>query len=417
MDKRYLKNAAIYLLSAILCVLIVAYIVYHLVNSFSSDVDTMATSVVTVSETYAVDAYIFRSEEVLYSDEEVGSVNHLFDDGTMVRKGAAVATVYSGTASDELEAQINEIERQLSIIENSSIAEDVTLSDSSSIDDRIDSLYYTIQSKINSGDIDYVLRRKDELLTLLNKRQLVLKSVDSFSSKIEDLTARRNDLTSSMGSHASTVHTPSSGYIYSDVDGYEEIFTAEAVNTFTLEDFHALTDSSPDSSANNAIGKIVTDYVWYIACELPSVHQQYYTEGEKYTVKFPYSADEEVPMDLFRIVTSPEEDTIVLIFSTGNIPDGFNYLRKQSVEIVQQSFTGYRVPVSCVRMLDGKQGVYVKEGNVAVFKEIKTMAEIDGYFIIEEQDRVNDENYADKLGLHDLVIVRGRNLYENKIIQ
>ena len=122
-------------------------------------------------------------------------------------------------------------------------------------------------------------------------------------------------------------------------------------------------------------------------------------------------------MSLQRIVTSGEDDSIVLVFSTGNVPEGFNFLRKQSVEVVQQSYTGYRVPVSAVRIIDGKQGVFVKKGNLAVFKEITALVEIDGYFIVAQQDKQNDENYADKLGMYDLIITKGKNLYENKIIQ
>ena len=121
-------------------------------------------------------------------------------------------------------------------------------------------------------------------------------------------------------------------------------------------------------------------------------------------------------MSLQRIVTSGEDDSIVLVFSTGNVPEGFNFLRKQSVEIVQQTYTGYRVPVSSVRIIDGKQGVFVKKGNLAVFKEIEPLVEIDGYFIVAQQDK-QDDDHSDKLAMYDLIITKGKNLYENKVIQ
>ncbi len=416
MDKKYLKNAGIYVLSAVLSLLFIAYIIYHLVNSFSQEVETMAAEIVTVSETYSADAYIFRDETVIYSDN-TGSVNFMYDDGTMVRKGAAIASIYSGGNTDEIKSQVMDLERQISILENSSIAKDVTLSDSTTIDSQIASLYYTIESKLNSGDLDYVFRRKDELLTLLNKRQLLLKSVESFNPQLAELQSQKTSLTTSLGGASETVSTDISGYVYSDVDGYESIFTLDVGDSFTLGDFREMTEKEPITSKRNAVGKIVTDYRWYIACEVPSVQQQYYTVGNSYTVRFPYSGDQEVPMQLSRIVTSGEEESIVLVFSTGNVPEDFNFLRKQTVEIVQQSYTGYRVPVSSVRIVDDKQGVFVKKGNLALFKQITPLVEIDGYFIVAEQDRQEDENYADKLGMYDLIITKGKNLYENKIIQ
>lgn len=415
MDKRYLKNVAVYIVSAVLSVLVIIYIIYHLVGGFSQEVETMPADIVTVSETYDAEAYIFRDEKLILSNG-TGSANLLFEDGTMVKKGAAVASIYSGDNTEDIKNQIADIDRQINILKNSAVAQDVSLIDSKTIDNRIYSLYYTIGSRLNKGDIDYVLRRKDELLTLLNKRQLVLQTVGGFDQQLAELENTRLSLSSSLGGVTETVYTDTSGYLYSGTDGYEGRFSLSVADSFTLDEFRALSESEPTQNAN-AVGKIVTDYKWYIACEMPSVHQQYYTIGNSYQVRFPYSNDAELPMELVRIVTDSDEDEILLVFSTGHVPKDFNFLRKQTVEIVQQEYTGYRVPVSAVRINDGKEGVYVKSGNVAIFKEIVTLAEIDGYFVVAEQDRFNDDNYAEKLGMHDLVIVKGKNLYENKIIQ
>ncbi|MBR6513536.1 MAG: hypothetical protein IKT46_01755 [Clostridia bacterium] len=416
MDKKYLKNVGIYVLSAVLSLLLIGYIVYHLFNSFSQDVETSAAVMVTVSETFTADAYIFRDEKLLYSQNE-GSVNFMYDDGTMVRNGATVASVYSGGNTDEIKTLVGDLERRISILENSSLVKDISISDSTEIDSQITSLYHTMTARLNSGDIDYVLRRKDELLTLLNKRQLLLRLVDSFNPQLAELRSQKTSLTTSLGAANEMVTVDEPGLLYSEVDGYESIFTLEAGDTFTLGDFHEMINKEPADVKGYPIGKIATDYKWYIACEVPTVQQQYYSVGTVYTVRFPYSGDAELPMKLQRIVTSADYDSIVLVFSTGNVPDDFNFLRKQSVEIVQQTYTGYRVPVSSVRIVDDRQGVFVKSGNLAIFKEIEPLVEIDGYFIVALQDRQNDENYADKLGMYDLIITKGKNLYENKIIQ
>ncbi len=416
MDKRYLKNVGRYLLSAILSVLLVAYIIYHLVNSFSDNVETIATDVVTLSETYTADAYIFREEVLLYPSAS-GNVSFLYDDATMVKKGSVVANVYSSSNTEEVKSQVADIDKRINILQNSGIAEELNLSDSSSLDKRINDLYYTLEGKLNSGDLDYVFRRKDELLTLLNKRSLVVQEQNDYDTQIALLENEKYELTASLGGQIGTVTTASSGYVYSQTDGYENIFSSTLIDSFTLMDFEEMTQAEPDGVLYSAAGKVVTDYNWYIACEIPSAQQQYYTEGQTFTVNFPYSGDETLQMELYRIVSAENSDTTVIVFRCGNVPSGFNFLRKQSVDIIQQSYTGYRVPVSAVRIVDGKQGVYVKEGNVATFKEIVPITEIDGYFIVKEQDKLNDENFEAKLGLHDRVIVKGKNIYEDKIIQ
>ena len=141
-----------------------------------------------------------------------------------------------------------------------------------------------------------------------------------------------------------------------------------------------------------------------------------FIDSQNYSVIFPYSSDAEIPMTLYRSVPDEESGLTLLIFSTGKVNADFNFLRRQTVEIVAESYTGYRVPVSSVRIVDGKQGVYVLMGNVVKFREITPLVEIDGNLIVKEQDKVNDPDHALKLGFYDAIITKGKNLYEDKII-
>ena len=120
-------------------------------------------------------------------------------------------------------------------------------------------------------------------------------------------------------------------------------------------------------------------------------------------------------MTLVRLVTGIDEEEAILIFRTGTVPSGFNYLRMQTVELVQKTYTGYRVPVSAVRIRDGEQGVYVLDGSIVRFRKINPLYEADGYLIAA----VRDETAEDKnewLGEKDRIIVKGKNLYDGKII-
>ena len=74
------------------------------------------------------------------------------------------------------------------------------------------------------------------------------------------------------------------------------------------------------------------------------------------------------------------------------------------------------MPISAARLVDGKQGVYIMIGNTIEFREIDILLEMDGYYIVAEQDPVNDPDYASKLGLYDQIVVSGKNLYDGKLI-
>ena len=135
-------------------------------------------------------------------------------------------------------------------------------------------------------------------------------------------------------------------------------------------------------------------------------------------MKFPYNEDVIIDMTLTSIQTDPASGKAALVFKTMVMPDGFKYLRKQTVEIIEASYTGYKVPVSAVRNVDGNDGVYVLNGNIIRFKLIDIITDQDGYYIVKQQlSYLDDKDYAKKLGLYEMIIVSGKDLYDGKIVK
>ena len=411
MDRQYLKNVAVKVLSVVLCLFIVVYLVYHVLTSFSEKVRTSPTELVTVNEKISVEAYIMRDETILHSTYE-GNAGYLYTDGDKVSAGSVVANIYPGSGSDEARSRMIQIDRQINVLENSMISENAASSDSKKIDGETETLFNTMLKNISSNDLDYVVRRRDEFLTLLNRRQLITNSVSGFGSLIEQLKYEKYNLNAPSNNIEETVTAPVSGYFYSDTDGYEELFSSKNIDLFNRDDFDRITRADPEAKAGNTVGKLVTDYKWYIVCEVGSDKLPFFTEGDRHSVVFPFSSDAEIPMKLYRIINDSDNDRLILIFETGIIKSDFNYLRRQSVDIVENSYTGYKVPVSAIRMVDGVKGVYVLSGNVVEFRKIEALAEIDGYCIVAE----NPENDGEHLGLYDQIITKGKGVHENMVI-
>ena len=121
-------------------------------------------------------------------------------------------------------------------------------------------------------------------------------------------------------------------------------------------------------------------------------------------------------MTLERIVSETGRREAVLIFSTSTMPEGFSYARVQSVVIEKSTVTGYRIPTSALRMVDGKEGVYILYGSTVYFRRVEVIFESDGYFIVAERD-LSREDASEYLGHSDTVISRGKDLYDGKIIE
>ena len=424
MDTQFLKNVAVYIVSAIISLLLIAYILYHLFGDFDSEIETVAAETVTGRELVTLDGYIMRSEQVLFSSSQ-GDLNYMYDDGTRVKNGAALANVYASGGSS-VRSQIIELDRKLNLLEASSFGESITVSDTITIDAQIAELYSVIHERVASGDLEYALRKKDELLVLLNKRRIIVQNVENYDDKITALTSQRNGLTAQLTNITETVYAPTPGYFYSGLDGYESIFDSSKLDDLTLDKFFEMTEAEPVTSYSGGygVGKLVSDYYWYIACPVSTDQLRYFTQGSKYSVIFPYSSDVELKMTLSKIVEQTDENRAVLVFGTGMMPENFNFLRKQTIDIVRDTYTGYRVPVAAVRIVDGEQGVYALNGNFVRFKLIEPLFESEGYFIVSEYQNVGEDKRAAALeddgggylALNDLIITKGKKLYDGRII-
>lgn len=421
MDLQYLKNIGIYVISAILSLLVIAYIVYHTIISFNTNIEVLISDVITERDTINLEAYIFRDETILYSLVD-GSINYLHNDGDKIAINTIVANIYPGGNIHADRTEIIEIDKKLNVLESSNISTNISMLDTTSIDDQINELYKTIKYRIEIGDIDYALYKKDELLVLLNKRSRITRVVDNYDTQINLLQNQKDSITmNDESSEVTPIQSNKAGYFHTEIDGYENIMSSRNVSKMTVKDFQNLINYEPEVYAGGdkgySIGKVVTNYKWYIACKMTNDKLRNFIEGKSYEVVFPYNNDSIINMKLERIIQDPMDNTVVVVFSTGTILENFNYYRKQNIEIVKTSYTGYRVPISSVTITeDGRQGVYILDGSIIKFKEIVPLIESNGYFIVEEQDVLNDPNYSVKLALFDLIITKGTKLYEGKSI-
>lgn len=433
LDREFLKNAAIYLITAALSVTLIVLIILAAVGTFDNSVETMTAVVSDERATVSFDAYIMRSEAPVCAQVS-GGVNYAVSDGDIIAVGDKIADIFVGGSASQREQTIR-LEKKIQLLESSNVSAAQRSGDTSSLDSEIDSLYSDIYYNIQNGNIGYAIRRRDSLLIDMNKREIILRKRFDYSSEIKQLELMKNQTVAARvtegipgyedidaaASGANVVNSPYAGYFYAELDGYENIFSADKVSTLTLNEFDRMTASDPEdmtyiAGSGYTVGKIMTRYVWYIACRTDRAMLMNFRDGYRYTAIFPYSNDAEVPVRLYRIVAETDSDNVILIFSGGELPEDFNFLRRQTVSIVKTSYTGYRVPVSAVRIVGGVQGVYILDGDIVRFRKIDALAQVNGYVVCAEQNPQADPDYAQKLGLYDQVITKGKNLYDGKII-
>lgn len=418
MDTRYLRSIGKYFISAVLCLVLIAYIIYHLTGGLRSEIETTPATLVTAESTYVSSVTLLRNEKLVYSPVN-GEVSYLYNDGDKVAQNTAVAEVYPISGSGDIRKRIIEIDRAIRLLQSSNMSDSEKRTDTASTDILIRNNLYKLLDAADSGNISHADIISDNFLIQLNRRRIITKSTSNFNKQIAALEAEKKSLSANLPQSESTVMTDCAGYFYTTLDGYENILSSENIASMSYREYLAAA-SLPAENYDKAlgqypIGKIVTDYMWYIACEIDLSELHNYESGKTYSIKFPYNNDTSLTVELYRILSEAGSDTAVLIFRTGNLPSNFSYLRHQTVQIVREYYTGYRVPVSAVRVVNGKAGVYILQGSKVMFRRIDALYEYDGYIVVAERDE-SRADYQKWLSKNDFIITKGTDLYDGKII-
>ena len=429
MDTDYLKRVGMYIVSAVISLCIIAYFGYHIFSTFKPDVKTEAVSQTTVTKTADADCYIFRSEVPLSANAS-GTLVPTLSEGERVRVNGDTAGIYTSQNKD-LIAEINDIDVQLKMLEECAADNTVSLKDASKLDDEMYDIMTQIRQALARGDASCAKVLRGSLISVVNKKDILMGGSSDISVKLSQLRSQRQSLVASLGARAETVYAPKSGYYYSECDGYEAVFDPELFGNTDYESLKSLvTEASPQNKGS--AGKVVTDSKWYAVFFVSRGVGSVMTEGEYRNITFPYNDSYTVEMKLERLIRG--EDGYACIYSSTLIPEDFEYTRIQPVEISMAEYTGFKVRMSDVRMIDGVQGVYVLDGSTVRFRLISVITDFEGYYILEtdpdveysedeeseegddEAEDTEDDGFYRYLKLHDLLIIEGTGLYDGRVL-
>ncbi len=440
MDRDYLKQVFVYAAISLIAVAVMIYVGYHLISDLSADVDTQPAFLDSFDEVVSGEAYILRHEEVLYSST-AGVANFLVSDGAKVAVGDELADVYKSGAGDQRE-RIDEIDRRIKVLtEVEARAKYLSASDVNRIDKEIAELVLLLRGEAAGNDMAAAAALSDEILLLMNLRKIITGQVESYEGELAALKAERDSIVASLSDVAETVKSRVSAYYFHTVDGYEAGFAFDDIDALALDDLRAMTEKRPAPLTGKEAGKLVYDYKWYVAMPTDEASAAFFTVGKSYDIDF--GADgETVPMTLYSVIAdeSAATDDAFLIFTSQNMPEGFEYTRLQPVTIKVRTYEGYRVPLSAVRVVyygdKAVEGVYVLYGNTVLFRRIDPILTRDGYVLCRpEAEPEKDDGFVDfplleapeteppeeyekvpLLALYDLVVISAKGMYDGKIV-
>ncbi len=356
-----MKKSISFILIGVIC-----FCVFYGIRYVQNPVDTQTA----ISEVYEnkieTKGYIVRSEQV-YNAPVSGTVYHYVQEGTRVGKNRALSTVYTGAVSESTLVELNNINNKIAEIQNS--AGDASyMAGGANSEENIEN----IKNNIIKAKANHKIEKIAEYKAQINS--IITGTVQSASSNsLEGLLRKKNELEGSLRSFKNDIYAQMSGVFSKNVDSLESILTPKSVMAYKIADYESIGDAVKEykttTSSGHPVCKVVNNHIWYVMMTVDKETAADLKTGRKVKMRF-----DELPgieADATVEYVSQEDsgtDKNVVVVKCEQYKEGAFSLRFSKIELILESYEGYRIPVSALHVQDGEKGVLVKNAGVQIFK-------------------------------------------------
>lgn len=391
------------------CIVIVAFfVVAHLFRGFYNPIST--DSVINYSTYNGIELSLFaiRDESVLTTAKS-GYISYNISDGEKVKANGSVANIYDNRNDADLEQEIENLEKTISDLEEVNGYNNSEAVDIDRLDRNIETALISQVQEIAKGRISEGIKNSNELLKLINRRQIALGQEEGFTAQLNSAKNELEQLKNTRVGAKGSVNSKESGYFVSKIDGYETAIGSDDVKKLTPETFNKIKPTETDYKGRT-VGKIVSDYEWFLAAVVSLDDSLKFKEGDALTLMTGFESIPELPVTVNRINKGSEGNEAVIVFSCNYINGDLASMREKEMTVVLETYKGLQVNSKAIRFVEGKKGVYVLSGSTVNFVPVNVIYSTDSYCICEEQTT------GVRLKLYDEVVIKGKNLYDGKVV-
>lgn len=352
--------------------------------------------------------FIIRDEKILSSGTK-GTVGYNVEDGGRVAKGSVVANIYNSEEEAAVKIDINRIEKEIESLTKAQNNTNLDAADLNVINDKIYDNLLNLLSIYDNGDLTNSESSSQNLLDYLNRKQIVTGNETSYAVLINDLKNELDECKRKLKSPKAKVKATTSGYFVSSIDGYEGCFNVNKLSNLTAEDIENVKPKTNNNT--NSVGKLIKGFKWYIAITVPVEDVVDFTEGTNLKLLTELENCESLNVTVESVNRGNGKNGVIIV-SSNSMNSDLALIRTLSLRIIKNSYKGLKVSRRAIRVLNGENGVYVVSGVTAKFVPVNILFSTDSYVICELQ--ITEESH---LKIYDEVIVKGKNIYDGKIVE
>lgn len=386
--------------------LAVAFLINQAVSAFYKPITTESAVFYTANNGFKITGVIIRNEILVENDND-GVLHFMINDGERVSKNGTIANIYGNEAASITLSQIRSVQNKIDDINDILSFNDLEAANLELMNKRINENLDELIMAGSAGNFGDIQSTSEELLFALNRRQAALGDTSSFATQLEALNSQLTTLSAGLTGIKGEVKAVQSGYFLSKTDGYEQILSADRLSELTPEFLDGLKAQKTDE---NVVGKIVSDYEWYIAAKVSINDSHNYKAGDSLKIYTSVKSSPVLPVTVKQVNTSKSSSDAVIVFACSEMNSELASMRSGPMTVVSREYSGLKVSKKALRIVGGEKGVYIVKGMQAKFVPVEILYSTDNMMVCKKMD-------ADgSLRLYDQVIVKGRNLYDGKII-
>ena len=401
--------------SGILSVFLLIYVGFQIFSESRSNYTTQAVYVQSVTQTVSVDGIFFRDETVI-PVEASGVVSSYYPVGTKVAVRTALGCVYQSDAALRNQYRLNDLQNAKNALqkaESSASASDVVKPEV--LNGQASDCVLRIISSRDKEDLSGLSDLKAELLEVMARRALVLSETTDYSARTDALSQQIDSLQSQTEGGMQEFSSTASGYYVDHVDGWEGTLNADYREAMTVADVEKFTADYEGDETDQSSVKIVTNHDWQFVFTLSEQELQSTSGSRTMTLQFPGLSDP-VKMKVLSTDRDAESGRYKVTLQGETVSAYLLNARVQTAEILVTTYNGLKIPKEALRFPDNQMGVYVLLGAQMYFRKVDVIYETTDY-VLSRTYYKGDPDGAEFVKLYDTIIVKGKDLYDQKLLR
>ena len=407
-NRRASRHSVLKWTAILLLALPMAYVGWQLFSVLHHTYRTQTAVYDTMSDSLTCRAVLGMSESDVPYDGS-GVLGYQAANGERVSAGQTVAQVFTSAANAQQSAYAQQLTQEIALLNKSQISG--TGTDVEMLLKQTNLGVYDLLDVLERNELSGLAAARGQVQVSANKAQIAMGNETDYSQRIADLTAARDAALAAAG--GTDITAPVSGYFVAGSDSTQRLYTTQQLTEMAPPDFASACLQETPANAATTAGKIIEDYNWSCFLSVTAKQAAKFTEGASVTHTFPSSATaESYPATVVTVTVDDASSTAKVELTCDYLSAAVVTQEHTSVQVAFQSYKGIRIPKEALRIVDGVNGVYVKQGNIAYFKPVTILFDGgDAFLVPEEVTKGQNE-----VELYDDVIVEGKDLSDGKVL-